>query len=472
MYLEAKRTDLTPEEKQQVDDSLLKGVVSRASIISFLYAFTFGMYSFTSYDFIQHFSPDLTIFDNTWPRLLFNVLPLLALGIYFRNYEKNPKLKAWIWAIGLPIIFASACLIHVWPLMWKGNANLYFYVHAANLFIIATSFIVISPPAKLIFIQILAFIAMFVVPIGYLLLRVHETRIFNMAMGDFFIGYTVTAYSSYMVYKLRYKIALFDLRSKKAASPFLGAALMEAIYEQRTHLLDTRRVLTVILKIDIRGYTDFYRKNAGEVVRRFMTGYHGIVSRSVGQTEGYWHKSIGDGQLASYGAMNPDPDLSDIPGIELEMASAEERKCRAHFENALRAATSISHQFERLKEKFDVKDSLSLGMAIAYGEVEVRVQGDDTHKMELDIDGEVILRCSRLESYTKDMQKELGVKTSIIVLSPELIPLSDTRMFKTWSTATRPELQIRSFPEIAHIAYHVFRDADERREFIRKLRAS
>ena len=169
--------------------------------------------------------------------------------------------------------------------------------------------------------------------------------------------------------------------------------------------------------------------------------------------------------------MEPHDDLSDIPGVEIELQTAEARKSRTHFDNVLKAAMSIAYQFERLKEQFDVQEKLSLGIAIAYGDVEVRVQGDATHKKELDIDGEVILRWSRLDSYTKVIQCELAINGTVIVLSPELLGFADLRMFKAWNTSEE-RLQIKSYPEIQNVAFHVFLDTDERRDSIIKMRAS
>ena len=98
------------------------------------------------------------------------------------------------------------------------------------------------------------------------------------------------------------------------------------------------------------------------------------------------------------------------------------------------------------------------------------MQGDDTKK-ELDIDGEVILRCSRLESYTKVIQNELHTQSSVLIISSELQPLADARMFNSWSTV-EDRLQVWNYPEIQMIGYHVFRHENERRDPILKLRAS
>lgn len=465
-------SSLTNEERRQIDESLLSGVVSRASVLSLLYALAFGAYSFTSYEFLHQFEPDLTLFANLWPRLLFNSLPFLALAFYFKNHQDKVLFKCWLWTIGMPCIFVAACCIHVWPLMWRGKPEVYSYVHAANLFIIATSFIVVSPPPRLIFAQVGVFLILFVAPISYLFMRLHQHQLLLVTMGDFAISYLVSIYSAYMVYKLRLKIAKLDLSVRKAVSPFLGSALAQAIYTQRSDLLKNRKAQGIIVKMDIRGYTDFYKKNDPEFVRRFMSSYHSIVSRFVGQTNGYWHKSIGDGHLASYGVMDSEsPDLTGIPGIEGDVEAATKRKKKSYFDNALKAVTSVAYQFERLKEQFDVKDDLSLGIAIAFGEVEVRVQGDEVHKQELDIDGEVILRCSRLEGYSKCIQKEGQISHSLLVVSPELIECTDPRMFRTWIT-TAPELQVRSYPEIRSVVYHSFRDLDERRANVLKFRAS
>ncbi len=463
---------LTKEEQELLNDSILQGVVSRASTLSMTFAIAFSAYSVTSYEFLIRFIPDLTIWQNTWPRLLFNGLPFFLMGLYFSRYQKNYKRKAMIWAIGLPIVFVSACMIHVWPLLWSGKTEAYFFVHAANIFVIAVSLVMTSPPPRILAVMISSFLILFLGPLTMLFLRGGDHHILKVAVGDLLVMLPVAAFGAHTIYKLRIKVAKFDIRLKKLASPFLGTHLTEVIYEQRDDLLVARKVDATVVHMDIRGYTEFYKKTDLALVRQFMAEYHKMVSRYIGQFGGYWHKSVGDAQLASFGAMDLEADLSDVVGIETELEAAKQRKLKDRFNNVLCSVTSIAYHFEELKEQFDVQDTISLGIAIDHGEIQLHVQGHEGYKMELDIDGRAVIRCSRLEAYTKLIRNAVAPTSSVLVVSPVLESCLDLeRMFMTW-VIDSPEKEVPNFPEINHVLFHVFRNKAERRSRIRRLRTS
>jgi class 3 adenylate cyclase len=442
---------LSPGNLREIDTAVLQAAVVRSSMISFIYAAVFMTYSFTSMSFIKAFDPSVTLLSNTWPRVIFNVLPLILMGIYFRNGTTHTERKMWIWAVGLPFIFLAACLTNVWPIMWAGSGDIYFYIHAANTFIITTAIIVVSPPLRILVTQVVTFVLVIIAPIVYFFLTTGNKNLLNFALGDYVIAIPVVINLGYMIYKLRRKIAIFEFYMKKQAASFLGSAVTDAIFNGKSHLFESRTVNAVVMQIDIRGFTNFYNSVGPEVARPFMQEYHAIVSRVVGRVGGYWHKSVGDAQLVTFGAIE-DVDMTDIPGIEFELMTAAERRKEHHFNCALSAAQIINSEFESAMTRHGFGGKMCLGIAITYGDLQVRIQGDEDHKRELDIDGQAAIRCSRLEEYTKVVISRCELSGSVLIVSPELSHLATDKAFLDWDTTTA-DLAVRNFPDITHLKF-------------------
>ncbi len=164
-----KIVDLSKEERAQLDEKILHDLVSRSSTLCYFFAFAFIVYAFTSLEIIRSYDPQLTLWNNFWPRLLLNCIPFLLLGRWFQKHKKSSQLKAVIAMIAMPVIFISACFIHAWPIMWHGGGSLYTYVHGANIYIITMTLIITSPPPKLLFLEIATFLVGFLVPLAYIL---------------------------------------------------------------------------------------------------------------------------------------------------------------------------------------------------------------------------------------------------------------------------------------------------------------
>lgn len=463
---------LTKVENQKITESVLRGVVSRAGILSAILCLVFSTYGFTSFEFIHFFDPKVTLFNNVWPRILFNTIPLGLFWLMFRDYKNNIKRKALIWTFGLPIVYVSACLIHVWPIIYSGNSDIVMYVHSANAFIITICFLTVSPPPKLLFMQASTFFVLFIIPLALMLYKNGNTILLKIVLSDLTIAFAASMFVSLQIYKLRLKIATFDHHVKKSAAPFLGGVLTKAIYEQNDNLLKDRNVNSIIVMVDIRGYSEFSNKNGEKIVRNFMTDYHALVSKICNDLGGYMHKASGDGHLISFGVMDESPNLFDLPGMESEVVSANVKLSKARFSNSLIAAATIALQFDNLKEKFDIVDNISLGFGIAEGDVTVSVQGDESRK-ELDINGRTIILAARLEAYSKVIRMSVAPDKSVVVVEPSLSKYFDdeNRMFRKWDTV-EASLQVRNFPEIHHVYYHVFLNKNEKRENIIKLRVS
>ncbi len=444
---------LSLAESREIDTKILQGAVSRASTLSFIFAAAFSAYSLTSFDFLHGFDSALTLFDNTWPRLLFNGLPLLLLAFYLRRFREHTEFKSWIWTLALPLIFLSACLIHVWPLIWQGNTGVYLFVHSANIFILTFTMIVVALPPRLIFWQTTFFVLLFLLPVSLLFLKNDDFKMFRFLWGDFLIAMPITCFVAVLIYQLRLKIALFDLELKRLAAPFLGAPLTDAIYNQKADLLRSRTVDATLIQIDIRGYTKFYRDNDPVVVKSFMTEFHHIVNRFVARHGGYWHKSLGDAHIFSFGAMEQDDDISKIPGTEKELHAAMLRRKRHHVEATIASVRDIVSAFYDLKNKYDVDELVGLGVGIASGEIEIRVQGDEESRKELDIDGTSVIRAARLEEYSKTIRQNLSRHESVVVVSPELaLFLEHDPTFRKWEFKDDVP-RIRDFEELNFVYY-------------------
>jgi class 3 adenylate cyclase len=466
------RKKLNSSDVEQINKSVLRGVVSRASTLSAIFCIVFTTYGFTSYEFLKIFDPQLTLMSNVWPRILFNTIPLAFFWYFFRDYKTNIKLKVMIWTIGLPIVFVSACMIHVWPLLYAGKSEIIMYVQSANVFVITLCFIAVSPPPKYLFLQVASFSILFVAPIAWMLHKNGNQVLLTSIVGDLIMIFMATCIVTMHIYKLRLKIATFDHHVKKSATPFLGGILTRAIYEQNEELLKDRNVNAIIIMVDIRGYSEFSNKNNEKIVRNFMTDYHSAVSKVCNDFGGFMHKTSGDGHLISFGVMNESADLNDIPGYKNELITAEKKLTRSRFLNAISAIATLSFQFDNLKEKFDITENISLGIGVAEGDVTVSVQGDESRK-ELDINGRTIILASRLEAYSKTIRNSVAPDKSVVVLEPTLSRHFEDnhRMFRKWDTIETLQ-QVRNFPEIDHVYYHVFLNKNEKRENIIKLRAS
>ncbi|MES2768835.1 MAG: adenylate/guanylate cyclase domain-containing protein [Bdellovibrionota bacterium] len=463
---------LNNEDLLKVNESLLRGVVSRAGILSGIFCVAFTIYGFSSYEFITTFHPELTLLNNVWPRFIFNTIPLGLFWYYFRNYQDNVKLKVIMWTFGLPLILVSACFIHVWPIIYSGQSEIILYVHSANAFIITMCFLTVSPPPKYLYFQGLTLTTIFVAPLAWMLYKNNSFILLKTVLSDLGIAFVASIIIALQIYKLRLKIATFDIKVKRSAAPFLGDRLTKALYEQNEDLLKERKVDAIIVMVDIRNYSEFSNKNSEQLVKDFMNEYHANVSKIFNDKGGYLHKTSGDGHMVSFGVMDESPDLKDLPGYDTEGLAAEIKLGRARFTNALAAMATLAYQFDTLKQKYDVTENMALGIGVAEGDVTVSVHGDE-HRKELDISGRTIILSSRLETYSKTIKSKIAPTQSVVVLQSTLSRHFEDnhRMFKKWDTLEL-DLKVRNFPEIDHVYYHVFFNKYEKRESILKLRAS
>jgi hypothetical protein len=175
----------------------------------------------------------------------------------------------------------------------------------------------------------------------------------------------------------------------------------------------------------------------------------------VGECGGFIHKTHGDGHLISLGLMNTDVDLADIPGLQGDLKDAEARRRKDQLDRAVAIFESVYEQFEKLKVELSIDHSVCVCASIDFGEIGLKVLGDPNVRLEFDIEGMVVIRCSRLEAYTKILRTELASDSSFLVLSSVTLPYSTSEgRFEIFQTILHP---IKDFPDESYVAYRQYK---------------
>lgn len=447
---EEKKESSLSADWEEITQKILRDSVERASLFSLFFAFIFTFYSYNSISYIQRFMPKVTAWENFWPRILCNCLPLLFLHwITKSNIKLNDKTKLRIWILGFAMQMHIAGWIYVWPIALRINPLILVFISTANVYLFLIVFIVVAPPTKHLLHFTLTLGIIFLLPLFIVAYLGKDMGIFIIVVNDSLTAIISGAGVSLMIDRLRVKIALSDLKRSSEAKKFLGPTVSQAIFEGKTDLLKSRTCHGLIISTDVRGYSELVLKNEKKAVTDFMDRYYKALNESVAKYGGHIHKTLGDGHIISFGLMDLKPDLSDIPGIEFDEQIATQRQMRSLleaalicFEYAFRKTAAISHEFF-------FKQPICLGIGMTFGEVEIKVHGDESYRKELDIFGGTIIKSNRLQAYTKDITQRFSSGSSIIVISPELGSFVEGQT--GWIELSTEQSPIRNFPEIASV---------------------
>ena len=363
------------------------------------------------------------------------------------------------------MIFSVACCIHAWPLIQAGKSDLYLYLHGANVGVVVITLLLAALPLSLLVVQMAAFAAFFVLPVVYLLAESKNVVVLRLFVNDMALFSIAAGIFSHGLYRLRREVAELNDQIRSRVTPFLGAHVTGALYDNRPEMLSTQRKTGFVLMMDLRGYADLMKNETPEVSMAMMAEYHQVVARVVGALGGVIHKSAGDGHLISFGLM-ASPDLSDLDELGADLEVAEARQKAAYFKLACQVFDDVARDFLALRIRYGIKSPLSLGAAMDYGEVEISLIGDARYRQEFDVNGTVVIRCARLEAYTKVLLnvvegEKMGggsangaMRRSILIVGPTLVGevKSAQSRFATWMT-NRPGYCVRDFPDVDRIYF-------------------
>lgn len=447
--------NLPKKQAAAIQAALLDDSVRRATIFSFLLVIVFTAYGFTSYDFLIRFRPSLSLWGNLWQRILLNSLPMLSLGLYLRYANASNQFKIIVWMLCFCIVFHVGAWINVWPILLEGKPSILTYVHAANVYLFAFCYIFVSPPGRYLWLFTGLLFLLFVGPLFVIGYVGNDPVILKLTINDTLFTVISGLAGSQMIQSLRKKLARFEIEKEEQAEKFLGPIVSEAIYGNRSELLSDWRGVALVATLDIRESTELQHKH-GAVWLEFRRAYFNAVSGIVSKHQGYIQKTVGDSHIIDFGILDYQPDLSDIPGLEGELASAEERRLKKARDNAFTALTEIYEDFIRLSNEFFPGEKLCLGGGVDEGMVERHLQGDFKHRIELDVNGVPVNCSARLQEYSKRVLIAEGITESILVVSPSASSGIGPINAETYIRFQTGENPIRNFSEIAWVMYRVF----------------
>lgn len=177
---------------------------------------------------------------------------------------------------------------------------------------------------------------------------------------------------------IREHAAADDLR--RFFAPEVAASITGADTELKAGEGDVREA--AILFVDVRGFTGTARSLPPEVVMQVLSRYQSAVGAVIEEHDGRIDKFLGDGILATFGALNP----SATPAAD-----------------ALRAALDMPALLDELAAaatEAGWPQRLEIGCALASGPVTVGVVGAED-RLEFTVIGDAVNRAAKLEDANK-----------------------------------------------------------------------
>jgi class 3 adenylate cyclase len=348
------------------------------------------------------------------------------------------------------LVTHSAGWIYVWPVAMAGKPEALVYVNTANVWLFGMTYVVICPPRKYIMQFTTILFVLFAIPLFIVAFKSGDITIFKVIVSDSSESIFGGIIMAGLIHNLYLKLSKLELEKAEEAKKFLGPTISKAIFENRRELLEKRMSSGFLLSTDIRGYTNLVLKGQKENVTALMEKYFEVLSETVGHYGGIVHKTAGDGHIISFGLMDYDADLSDIVGLEGQDLSAKARLRQSQFDSITACLATTIDALNELSTTHGFGDQIRVGAALDFGEVEIKVVGDSQYRKELDIFGDALIRCVRLQDYTKVVSQHIKLNPSFLVLSPTVMNLSiDLGHVTYFETTGYP---VRDFPEIKKIA--------------------
>ncbi len=196
-------------------------------------------------------------------------------------------------------------------------------------------------------------------------------------------------------------------RVEQTFGRFTPIELVDRIITEGVNIPAEHKEVTILFA-DIRGFTQLTERVEADLLVELLNGYIKRMSRVISRNHGVVNKLIGDGIMATFGAVRP---------------------------NAWQAADAVTAALEMSEELTDYNrelassglPQLSVGIGIHKGDVIVGIVGSE-HLLEFTALGDVVNVASRVEALTKAfdttilitdaVQKEIGHRFRLIPMEP------------------------------------------------------
>lgn len=409
--------ETNPEIEARVRAMTLSDSVTRARYFAFFLALLFGGYGFSSYEFLKGFYPQLTLWDNVWPRLLENTLPLLLVSWLLRSPRLSEGSKLLIWVTVYSIVTHLAAWVYVWPLVLSGHPELLLYVNSANVFIFALLYVVIAPPIAFLIPFTLMICVFFIGPLFWVASHAGDPVIYHLIINDSLFTIVSGAILSVMIQQLYSRLLRMDLTRASEARKYLGPVVGRAIYDDDSDLLIQRQGRGFVVTLDVRGSTELLNRHQ-QAWLDFQHDYNREISRIIFRHHGYLQKTIGDSHVFNFGVVPGERGLEDIPGIETELKFAEQRRLQQASDDAFACLDEIFRAVPAIARSHFPGEAIRIGAGIDKSEVTAGVHGDESQALQYDVNGTAVNCSNRLEKLSKLIGSQADHPASILVISP------------------------------------------------------
>ena len=413
---ETKKSSAPKIDLAQVEQDLLRESVHRSAILCYALSGLFLFFSATIFPTIHAFDPTIPFIKNFLLRVLLNALPWFLLGYFLRNGKTSNNRKLFCFSFFQGVIFNLSGLIYIWPIALAGQPEIMYGVAGANTQYILSIIAVTAPPTKFLAPFVSICVATIFPSLLFVLSKIHHELVQATIIGDTALSFTAGALFSLVLAKTYYQFASLKSGQQLEAAHYLGKDLHAAIFEDKKDLLEEKLAEGFVLSLDIRDSSKLTREN-GERWTKFLKEWMALAPGIIEQKNGKLLKTAGDSLLATFGVFEEDVDLSDIPGLEREIATADERRWSFLTRNTMACSEELIQSFQELAASHFPEKEVRIGVGIDRGKVWKGVRGSEVRK-ELDIWGDAVNCASRLEAYSKALISRFNRDSSLLVMSP------------------------------------------------------
>lgn len=388
----------------------------RLEFLCYIISFSLLLFGFNSIEFIQKFDPSITLFDNVWPRFLFNTVPYFLIGQYIRRASHQPatKIRVFIWFYSF--LFSVAAMVHVWPLALQGHGEIFLYVNGANVAYLCgiLSLAAISKDYR--FQLITSNIIFIVLPILTVAYLSGDSGIMNAVVSDTALAMglanIVGAYGS----KVLWELEVLRAKQEKETEVYLGETLKQAIYNNRMDLIAEKECSAYVFLMDIRDSTRLTKKY-GSAWSEFNKEWLESALRILRSYGGTFVKSTGDGMLGAFGLFDEENIVQDVPNLEDQNMEADEVRWTGLTVDTYGCLEQMMLRFEVLATKYFPDEVVRIACGLDRGKVYRGVRGTDQRK-EFDIWGDKVNMAAKLEAFSKTIAPKVDPEASLLVVSP------------------------------------------------------
>lgn len=406
-------TGITNDRRVEVLAQLNAESARSSVLLCYFFAFLFGTYGFFVTPYLQRSMPLLTVWDNTYPRILLSVLPILLLSYILKKTSFDPAKKILTFYVVFSFIFLATAHIHIWTaatdygdeficaLMLGPNALAYLIISA---FLAPTIRVQLAGTASL--------VAIFWIPYYRITERSSRSDLFAFVEGSIVMAIPIGIFVASKLAISRAKMIENNLSVKSKAKESVNSATANALFDSEYDYKQVRERKGVFSVFDLRGSTRLKKLPGGQkLIREFVEMGMACALRNGAEII----NDRGDGYFLFFGPEeNKDiVDLDDIPSIQTDLAYADRRLYSRHFQNYKIFLSEMEKGMSELEERYGL-GPVNAGFAATLASAKYYFLQAEGKKRE-HWDHDVLSLLDRLEKLSKVIKENIAESVSVAV---------------------------------------------------------